>query len=65
MPRISVGKSIAILVKPSVTVIDVSQPHHWKESRRKIKGAVRKLPDNVGIWANIFPKDRYLVIYCQ
>ncbi len=65
VPWISVGKLNAILAKPSVTVIDVRQPHHWKESRRKIKGAVRKLPDNVGIWANIYPKDRTLVLYCQ
>jgi rhodanese-related sulfurtransferase len=63
--RISVEELKAMLDKPSVTVIDVRQPHQYKESPRKIKGAVRQLPNKVEAWADNYPKDQTLVIYCQ
>ena len=46
------------------SIIDVRAVSDWKESKLKIKGAVREDPNDVDGWASRYPKDRTLILYC-
>ncbi len=46
-------------------IIDVRGGGDWRESDRKISGAVREEPDNVNAWEARYPKGTPLVLYCD
>jgi len=48
-----------------VTIIDVRTEGSWEKSDQKIKGAIRENPNEVEVWANKYPKDKTLVLYCS
>ena len=48
----------------SPTVLDVRFEGQWERSEYKIKGAVRENPDDFESWADKYPKDKLLVLYC-
>jgi len=48
-----------------VTLIDVRVGKDWQDSEYKIKGAVREEPDQLESWANKYPKDKAIVLYCS
>jgi len=52
------------LDRPDVIVLDVRSGRDWKSSEVKIKGAVREDPRAVASWADKYPKDKTLVLYC-
>jgi len=54
----------AMLNQQALTVIDVRIVSDWRNSDRKITGAVRKDPHNVSAWASKSPKQNTYVIYC-
>lgn len=54
----------AMLNQKNLTVIDVRIVSDWRNSDRKIAGAVRKDPHNVSSWAANSPKQNTYVIYC-
>jgi rhodanese-related sulfurtransferase len=63
-PRISKEEAKALLNDPNVVVLDARITPDWKKSDRKIKGAVRVDPLDVGAWAGNYPRDRKLIVYC-
>ena len=64
VPRMSKEDLKAKLDDPGVIILDVRVAKDWKESEFKIKGAVRENPKKFKSWANKYPKDKTLVLYC-
>ncbi len=52
------------LGKPQVVIVDVRIPKDWNAGDVKIPGAARELPEKFGAWADKYPKDKTLVLYC-
>ncbi len=46
-----------------LVIIDVRAAGSWAQSDRKIKGAVRKDPDQASIWGRQLPKGKEFVLY--
>jgi len=63
-PRIGKDEAKAGLGAADTSIIDVRAASDWKESKLKIKGAVREDPGEVESWASRYPKDRTLILYC-
>ena len=63
-PRIGKEDVKARLGTADTSIIDVRAVGDWKESKLKIKGAVREDPNDVNSWASRYPKDRTLILYC-
>jgi hypothetical protein len=63
-PRISKEEMNALLNDPSVSLLDARITPDWKKSDRKIKGAVRVDPLDVGAWVENYPKDKKIIVYC-
>jgi rhodanese-related sulfurtransferase len=53
-----------MLGNPQVMVIDVRTPGTQAANARMIKGAVRRDPGQVPIWAQTLPRNKTLVLYC-
>lgn len=49
----------------SPLVLDVRFEGQWERSEYKIKGAVRENPDDFESWADKYPKNRLIVLYCE
>ncbi len=65
VPRITKEGLKEMLGKPDVMIIDVRSNLDWQESDRKILGASREEPDKaVESWAEKYPKDKTIVLYC-
>lgn len=63
--RITKEELKALLNDASVVVIDVRTDWSWKESDKKIKGALREDPlADVKTWASRYPKEKRIVLYC-
>lgn len=63
--RMSKEELKAMLGKPDVIIIDVRQPVDLAKSTMMIKGAVREDPkQEVKSWADKYPKDKTIVLYC-
>jgi rhodanese-related sulfurtransferase len=63
--RITKEELRALLNDPSVVVIDVRTEWSWKESDKKIRGAVREDPlADAKTWALKYPKEKKIVLYC-
>lgn len=52
-----------MLDNPKVVIIDVRGTEDWQSSNVKIKGAIRKAPQNYESWVRELPKDKTLVLY--
>jgi hypothetical protein len=65
-PRITKEQLLAMMGNPDVVILDVREPGSWKDSRWKIKGAVREDPiKGAKTWAEKYPQNRTLVLYCS
>ena len=65
VPRMTKEELKEMLSKPDVIIIDVRATLDWQESGQKILGAVREDPDKVAkSWAEKYPKDKAIVLYC-
>ena len=53
------------LGKPDIVIVDVRSGGGWKGSERKIAGAVREEPNDVGGWEKRYAKDKHIVLYCD
>ncbi|HEA69523.1 MAG TPA: hypothetical protein ENI07_22335 [Desulfobacterales bacterium] len=62
--RISKAKVEKLIDNPDVIILDVRHTQHWQNSKYKIKGAVRRRPTLFDSWANEFPRNKVLVLYC-
>lgn len=48
-----------------LVILDVRQPHDYKTSPNKIKGAQRREPGQVKNWAGELDKNKTYVLYCS
>ena len=65
VPKISKEELKVMLGKPDLIIIDVRIERDWKSSALKIKGAVWEDFMDVDIWAQKYPKDKTIVLYCD
>lgn len=68
VPRMTKEKLNSLLGNSDLDVIilDVRLGKEWYNSKWKIKGAVREDPEkDVKAWADKYPKDKTLVLYCS
>ena len=63
-PRISAERLNGMLGDKAVTVVDVRHEIIWQDSENKVRGAVRGDAKSVK-WAEKYPKDAFLVLYCS
>ena len=65
-PRITKEQLLAMMGNPEVVILDVRESGSWKDSQWKIKGAMREDPTkDVKTWAEKYPQDKTLVLYCS
>ncbi len=63
-PQISKDELKAILGKPGIHIIDIRSIEEWEYSSFKIPGAVHEAAAEWIAWADKYPKDDTMVIYC-
>jgi hypothetical protein len=63
VPRMSAEELSGMLGGADVVVIDVRRGREWDGSDSKIKGAARET-GFVSKWADKYPKDKTVVLYC-
>jgi rhodanese-related sulfurtransferase len=63
-PRMPTDELKAMLGSPDLVIVDVRYGKDWTDSDVKIKGAVREDPKVFEPWANKYPKDKTIVLYC-
>ena len=54
----------AQLDSSDVIILDARTGGDWKSSEFKIKGAMRAKPNNFNEWAEVYPKNKTLILYC-
>ncbi len=62
-PRLDKESLKGWLSDPKVMIIDVRKAEDWQASDKKIKGAVRRDPQEVKTWGPALPKDKKIVFY--
>ena len=65
VPRMSIDELKALLGNPDVIILDVRTGGDWSGSDSKITGARRETRDDFKNWADKYPKDKTLVLYCS
>ena len=65
IPRITVEELKAMLGDPELVIIDVRVERDWESATRKIPGAVWEDFFEVDTWAEKYPKDKTIVLYCD
>jgi rhodanese-related sulfurtransferase len=63
-PRMPKEEIKAMLGSPDLIIVDVRYGKDWTDSDMKIKGAVREDPKVFESWANKYPKDKTILLYC-
>ncbi len=63
-PRMPTDELKAMQGSPDLVIIDVRYGKDWTDSDVKIKGAVREDPKVFESWANKYPTDKTIVLYC-
>ena len=63
VPRMNKEELRSRLNNPETIVIDVRKEQ--KDADTKIQGAVLREPDKLSTWADNYPKDKTLVLYCS
>jgi hypothetical protein len=65
-PKMTKEQLQAMLGNPEVIILDVRVDREWKDSKSKIQGAIREDPwKGIKSWAEKYPKDKMLVLYCS
>lgn len=64
-PRITKEEVKTLLSDPNVVILDARILSDWKKSDKKIKGAVRVDPHDVGAWAGNYSKEKKIIVYCS
>jgi hypothetical protein len=64
VPKMTQEQAKSVLGNPEVIFIDVRAPKDWDASGSKIKGAVREDPSSISSWAEKYPKEKTLLLYC-
>ena len=63
-PRITMEELKSMLGDPDLIIIDSLVEEQWATVAQKLPGAVHEDPDDVDSWADKYPKDKTIVIYC-
>jgi len=63
-PRMTKDELKGMLDNPDLVIVDVRYGKDWTDSDKKIKGAIREDPNFFESWANKYPKDKTLLLYC-
>jgi len=63
-PRITKEELKQRLGNPEIVIVDVRSGGDWTGSERKIAGAVREVPNDVGGWEKRYAKDKPMILYC-
>lgn len=64
VPMMTKEELKAQLDNPDIMILDVREGRDWKSSEFKIKGARRADPNEFDKWAETYPKDKTLILYC-
>lgn len=64
IPKMTKDELRGMLGNPDLVIIDVRYSKDWTESDLKIQGAIREDPKIFDSWANKYPKDKILILYC-
>ncbi len=64
VPRMTKEELKPLLDNSDVVILDVRWSKDWKGSERKIKGAIREDPKRFKSWAQKYPQDKTIVLYC-
>lgn len=64
VPRVKKEMLVGYLDNAEVYVLDVRTEKDWKESEFKIKGAIRKEPENFNLWVHQYRDNQAYVLYC-
>jgi hypothetical protein len=65
VPRMTKEQAKAMLGNPDLVILDVRKAADWDGSDSKIQGAIREDPTNINAWADKYPKDKTLLLYCN
>ena len=65
VPKITAEELSAKLGSPDLIIVDVRIERDWKSSPLKVKGAVWEDFLDVDTWAQKYPKDKTIVLYCD
>jgi hypothetical protein len=65
VPKLTTEELRTRLGSPDLVIIDVRIERDWKSSPLKIKGAVWEDFLDVDAWANKYPKNKTIVLYCD
>jgi hypothetical protein len=64
VPRMSIDELKGMLDSKDFILLDVRAGKDWSSSELKIAGAVREDPKDFDSWADKYPKDKKIVLYC-
>ncbi len=64
-PRIEPEQLKERIEEPDLHILDVRIVSDWRNSGRKIRGAVRADPHGASSWARTLPKNAVVVVYCS
>ncbi len=64
-PRITKEEVRPFIGDPGVIILDARTGGSWNMSDKKIKGAVRVDPADVGSWQASIPRGKKIVVYCS
>lgn len=65
VPKITAEELRVMLGSSDLIIIDVRIERDWKSSTLKVKGAVWEDFLDVDTWAQKYPKDKTVVLYCD
>jgi hypothetical protein len=64
VPRMSTQELKGLLGSADVIILDVRTSKDMEGSTSTIKGAIREDPQAFDTWADTYPKDKTLVLFC-
>jgi hypothetical protein len=64
VPRMSKEELKGLLGSADVIILDVRTSRDMESSTSTIKGAIREDPQAFDTWADTYPKDKTLVLFC-
>ena len=63
--KMTIEELKAQLDSSDIMILDVRTGGDWKSSEFKIKGAIRANPKEFDKWAEVYPKNKILILYCS
>jgi len=64
IPRITKEELKSMLGNPDVIILDIRSEDQWQAANEKIVRAIHEDPEEYESWANKYPKEKTLILYC-